>query len=101
MARSPRIPSSLRGRLADVARAHGLGSVRDAATHFLCRGLDRLGAPSGELAYRLAHVVAEEGYSSEEELVEYLLLRGLRAYEEPTASPEALAARLRGLGYID
>jgi hypothetical protein len=101
MASSVLIPPSLRGRVADVARAHGLGSTRDAALHFIARGLDRYGAPPGDLTARLSHVVEEQGYSSEDELVEHLLLRGLRAYEEPAASTEALAARLRGLGYID
>jgi hypothetical protein len=95
------IPKSLRGRLRDVASAHSLGDPDEAAAHFVTRGLDQLGAPAGALAARLGHAVEDQGYSSEAELIEHLLLRGLRAYEEPAASPEALAARLRGLGYID
>jgi hypothetical protein len=96
-----RIPRDLRGRLRDVAAAHKLGSPQDAARHFVDRGLDRYGTPPGALALRIAHAVESQGYSSEDELVEHLLLRGLRAYEEPASSPEQLAARLRGLGYID
>lgn len=95
------IPKSLRGRLRDVAAAHQLGTADQAATHFVDKGLERYGAPAGALRDRLAHVVEDQGYSSEAELIEHLLLRGLRAYEEPAESPEALAARLRGLGYID
>jgi hypothetical protein len=101
MAKKLSIPSSLKGRLHDVAAQHGLGSAADAARRFVDRGLDQYGAPPGELAARLTHVVDDQGYSSTEELVEHLLLRGLRAYETPVDSPEQLAARLRGLGYID
>lgn len=96
-----RIPRALRGRIRDVASSHKLGSADEAAMHFVTRGLDRYGAPEGPLGQRLAQAVEDQGYSSEGELVEHLLLRGLRAYEEPAASPEALQARLRGLGYID
>jgi hypothetical protein len=95
------IPRDLRRRLRDVAAKHGLGSVQEAATQFVVRGLDHHDVPPGTLAVRLAHAVEAQGYSSAEELVEHLLLRGLRAYEAPAASPEQLAARLRGLGYID
>lgn len=95
------IPRDLRGRLRDVAAKHNLGSAQDAAKHFVVRGLDRYGAPPGALSARIAHAVESQGYSSEDELIEHLLLRGLRAYEEPASSPEQLAARLRGLGYID
>jgi hypothetical protein len=96
-----RIPRPLKGRLSDVASAHKLGSAADAAMHFVTRGLDHYKAPAGNLGQRLEHAVDEQGYSSVDELIEHLLLRGLRAYEEPADSPEALAARLRGLGYID
>ena len=96
-----RIPRSLRARLRDVAARHRLGQPDQAALHFVERGLDRYGAPPGPLPGRLRWALDDQGYSSEEELVEHLLLRGLRAYEEPTRSPEELAARLRGLGYID
>jgi hypothetical protein len=96
-----KIPRDLRGRMKDVAAKHNLGSPQEAANHFVAKGLDQYGAPAGELAMRLAHAVESQGYSSEDELVEHLLLRGLRAYEEPASSPEQLAARLRGLGYIE
>lgn len=95
------IPRDLRGRLRDVAGKHRLGSAQDAASHFVVRGLDRYGTAPGPLAARIAEAVESQGYSSADELVEHLLLRGLRAYEEPVSSPEQLAARLRGLGYID
>jgi hypothetical protein len=98
---SVKIPRDLRGRLKEVAAKHSLGSAQDAANHFVATGLDRYGTPAGQLAIRLAHAVEAQGYSSEEELIEHLLTRGLRAYEEPASSPEALAARLRGLGYIE
>ena len=95
------IPRDLRGRLRDVAKQHGLGTAEEAARHFVVRGLDRYDVPPGPLATRLGHAVEAQGYSSQTELVEHLLLRGLRAYEQPATSPEELAARLRGLGYID
>lgn len=95
------IPRDLRGRLRDVAAKHSLGSAQDAAKHFVVKGLDRYGTPPGTIAVRVEHAVESQGYSSAAELVEHLLLRGLRAYEEPVSSPEQLAARLRGLGYID
>ena len=95
------IPRDLRKRIRDVAEKHNLGTAQQAATHFVAKGLDRYGTPPGPLVIRLAHAVESQGYSSEQELVEHLLLRGLRAYEEPASTPEQLAARLRGLGYID
>lgn len=96
-----KIPRDLRGRIRDIAGKHGLGPPHEVARHFVTRGLDRYGAPPGALSDRLAHALESQGYSSEDELVEHLLLRGLRAYEEPASTPEELAARLRGLGYID
>jgi hypothetical protein len=101
MADSVRIPKPLRGRVRDVAADHELGSADQAASHFVTRGLDHYGAPAGSLSERLAWVVDDQGYSSEAELIEHLIVRGLRAYEAPVGSPEELAARLRGLGYID
>jgi hypothetical protein len=95
------IPRAVRDELRDVAARHRLGSAGDAALHFVSRGLDQSGAPPGPLAARLAHAVEAQGYSAADELIEHLIRRGLRAYQEPAASPEALAARLRGLGYID
>ncbi|MGE0400705.1 MAG: hypothetical protein AB7T06_28600 [Kofleriaceae bacterium] len=96
-----KIPRDLRDRIQTVAVKHGLGSTVVVARHFVTRGLDKYGAPPGSLDTRIEHALESQGYSSAEELVEHLLLRGLRAYEEPAASSEELAARLRGLGYID
>ena len=96
-----RVPKPLRARLRDVAARHRLGPPEAVALHFVERGLDRYGAAPGPLSARLRWALDDQGYSSEAELVEHLLLRGLRAYEEPVRSPEELAARLRGLGYID
>ena len=95
------VPRSVRARLRAVAAQHRLGTPAQAALHFVDRGLDRYGAPDGPRAGRLTWAVEAQGYSSLAELVEHLLLRGLSAYEEPSGSPEELAARLRGLGYID
>ncbi len=71
-------------------------------SHFMTRGLKAYDADeSASLKKQIDFVVDEQGYSGRDELVEHLLLRGLRAYEEEAEDPEALAARLRGLGYID
>ena len=94
-------PKDLKNRLAAVGEAHNLGSEKDVIDHFIERGLKVYEAPEGKLKKRLEHVVEEQGYSSIDELVEHLLLRGLRAYEKTDDDPEALQARLRGLGYID
>jgi hypothetical protein len=95
------IPRRLRARVRAVAGQHNLGPADAAARHFIVRGLDRHGAPPGALGERLRWAVEAQGYASEEELIEHLVLRALRAYEEPVHSAEELAARLRGLGYID
>jgi hypothetical protein len=96
-----KVPRDLRGRIQAVATKHGLGPPAEVAKHFVTRGLDRYNAPAGPLGERVAHALESQGYSSEDELIEHLLLRGLRAYEEATSNPAELAARLRGLGYID
>lgn len=96
-----KVPRDLRGRIQEVAAKHGLGTPTEVALHFVVRGLDRYGAPPGPLAQRVTYAVESQGYSSNDEMIEHLLLRGLRAYEEPTSTPEELATRLRGLGYID
>ena len=94
-------PKALRDRLRAVGKNHGLGSEKEVVDHFITRGLSAYGAPeSDDLGARLDQIVDAKGYSSRDELIEHLLLRGLRAYEE-AADPEALEARLRGLGYID
>lgn len=103
-------PKSLKSRLRAVAKAHDFASEKAVTAHFIERGLQAYGAdpdpdpapdPEDDLAARLDQVVDEQGYSSRAELIEHLLLRGLRAYEEHAEDPEALQARLRGLGYID
>ncbi len=95
-------PKELQNRLKEVGKAHDLGDADAVVDHFIQKGLAVYEAPEGEsLKKQLDHVVEEQGYSSRDELIEHLLLRGLRAYEEDADDPEALAARLRGLGYID
>lgn len=97
-------PRHLKDRLAAVAEAHDFDSTQAVIDHFIDRGLRVYegDAPSdAKLKKRLGQVVDDQGYSSIDELVEHLLLRGLRAYEEVADDPEALQARLRGLGYID
>lgn len=95
-------PKELQGRLKEVGKKHDLGDVDNVVDHFITRGLKVYEAPEHEsLKNQLDHVVEDQGYSSRDELIEHLLLRGLRAYEEDAEDPEALAARLRGLGYID
>ena len=95
-------PKDLQARLKEVGRAHDMGDSDQVVEHFLSKGLKVYQAPENEsLKKQLDYVVEEQGYSGRDELVEHLLLRGLRAYEEESDDPEALAARLRGLGYID
>lgn len=95
------IPGSLKKRLAAVAGKHDFSGVQAFADHLVDRGLTHYGAQGSSLKARLEDVVESRGYSSSEEVIEHLLERGLRAYEEPEDDPEKLAARLRGLGYID
>lgn len=95
------VPSTLKARLGAVAQKHGFANARAFADHLVDRGLSHYGAQGKSLEDRLNDVVESQGYSSAEEVVEHLLERGLRAYEEPEDDPEKLAARLRGLGYID
>jgi len=95
-------PSSLHPRLKEVGKQHDLGNLDAVVEHFISRGLQAYDAPKdASLKKQIDFVVEEQGYSGRDELVEHLLLRGLRAYEENADDPEALAARLRGLGYID
>jgi len=96
-----KIPRSLKARLRAVADKHGFDSYEAAAVHFVDRGLLTYGIEGGELDERIDRAVDEQGYSSEAELVEHLLIRGLRAYEEAEYDPERLQERLRGLGYIE
>jgi len=95
-------PKDLHARLKDVGQKHDLGDLEAVVNHFMTRGLKAYNASeSDSLKKQIDSVVDDQGYSGRDELVEHLLLRGLRAYEEETDDPEALAARLRGLGYID
>lgn len=94
-------PKELHDRLKSVGQKHDLGDMEAVVNHFITKGLQVYEAPEGPVKKQLDHVVDEQGYSGRDELIEHLLLRGLRAYEEDAEDPEALAARLRGLGYID
>lgn len=95
-------PKELQSRLKDVGKKHDMGDADQVVDHFISKGLKVYEAPEDQpLKKQLDHVVEEQGYSDRDELIEHLLLRGLRAYEEDADDPEALAARLRGLGYID
>lgn len=95
-------PKELQARLKEVGKKHDLGDMDTVVDHFISRGLKVYEAPEdASLKKQLDSVVEDQGYSSRDELIEHLLLRGLRAYEEEADDPEALAARLRGLGYID
>ena len=97
-----KIPKELKPRLEEVGKKHDLGTAEATAEHFVTRGLAAYGADkSAKLDKQMAHVVDDQGYSSKDELLEHLLLRGLRAYEESTDDPKKLEERLRGLGYID
>lgn len=95
-------PKELHSRLKEVGKKHDMGDLDQVVEHFISKGLRVYEAPEkSSLKKQLDQVVDEQGYSDRNELIEHLLLRGLRAYEEDAADPEALAARLRGLGYID
>lgn len=96
-----KIPSSYKPRINAAAKEHGFPSA-DAFTRTLIeRGLKALGATAADVPGQMTEIVESLGYSSEEELVEHLLERGLSAYESNEKDPEKLRARLRGLGYID
>lgn len=96
-----KVPKELRGRLKDVAKKHNFASADAVVDHFIEKGLATYSPPAGDLAAQMEHITEEQGYSSVDELVEHLLLRGLDAYEVAEDDPEKLAARLRGLGYIE
>ena len=113
-----KVPPAYRPRLQTVAaKQAGAPSLEAFALHLIDRGLRvyegaaspsagsaavaDAGGAAAALGDRLIAVADEQGYSGLDELVEHLLERGLRAYEEPASDPEKLAARLRGLGYID
>lgn len=101
MAARIKIPRPLKRRLRDVAKNHEFESIDALALHFVDRGLLRYGELTGDLDDRIEAAVDQQGYSSRVELIEHLLLRGLRAYEDAPDDPEALRERLKGLGYIE
>ena len=98
-----KVPRSQRDRVRRIAAEYDQGSMDVFAMHLVEVGLKHHGMddPSTKLKARLQNVVDELGYSSREELVEHLIERGLRAYEDPAESREKLEERLRGLGYIE
>jgi hypothetical protein len=98
-----KVPTDLKKRLKDVAKKHDFANVDAVVAHFIDKGLNTYKVPnkSASVEDRLAWVVDDQGYSSADELVEHLLLRGLGAYEDAPDDPEKLAERLRGLGYIE
>jgi metal-responsive CopG/Arc/MetJ family transcriptional regulator len=98
-----KIPKNLKDRLDAVAKNHGFESRDVLAAHFVERGLKQFTFLDAKASVdnQIEHVVEERGYSSDAEVIEHLLLRGLRAYEENQHDPKKLEERLRGLGYID
>jgi hypothetical protein len=98
-----KIPKSYRPRLVEAARKFKFPNDEAFAMHLIERGLRSFQLPqlSAPVETKIAQVVEDHGYSSEDEVIEHLLERGLRAYEEPENDPKKLEARLRGLGYID
>tara|TARA_B100000579_G_C22610921_1_gene747212 strand:+ start:512 stop:820 length:309 start_codon:yes stop_codon:yes gene_type:complete len=98
-----KVPKGQKDRLKRIASLHNQGSVDNFALHLVEVGLTHHGEDdkSVKLKARLNNVVDEMGYSSREELIEHLIERGLRAYEDPADSREKLEERLRGLGYIE
>lgn len=98
--RKRKLPRQYQDRLATTAARFGFPSGEAFGQHLVDRGL-RAYLPDGDPAQAdLARVAEDRGYSSEDELIEHLLERGLAAYEAP-GDLDKLAARLRGLGYIE
>jgi len=98
-----KIPKGQKDRLKRISTEHNRGSIDDFALHLVEVGLTHHGEDdnSVKLKSRLQNVVDDMGYSSSDELIEHLIERGLRAYEDPADSREKLEERLRGLGYIE
>ena len=88
-----------------LAVLDGLAEELDAAGRTMLLVAQPLDDPERAVAQLATQAVDAAVYplcgNRDNPLVEHLIRRGLRAYQEPAASPEALAARLRGLGYID
>ena len=98
-----KIPKELLPRLEGVAKRHKFESAEKLADFFIDKGLQQFTFldRSSKLEAQLDQVVEDRGYSSRDEVIEHLLLRGLRAYEENEHDPKKLEERLRGLGYIE
>lgn len=96
-------PKKFQDRLKQAATRHKMGHVNTFAVHLVERGLRSYKGIDAEasLGERLEIVCEHFGYSSVDELTEHLLERGLMAFEEEAVDPEALKARLKGMGYID
>ena len=95
------ISDTIKSRLTDVASKHNLGTAESLADQFVMDGLKAYEAPDGSQDLQLERLVAEQEYSSVDEAVEHLLVRGLREYEESTSTPEESEARVSGIGHID
>jgi metal-responsive CopG/Arc/MetJ family transcriptional regulator len=98
-----KIPKELHPRLEGVAKRHEFESAEKLADFFIDKGLQQFTFldRGAKLEAQLDQVMEERGYSSRDEVIEHLLLRGLRAYEENEHDPKKLEERLRGLGYIE
>ena len=96
-----KIPRPLKSRLKAVAARHDFASIDELAVHFVDKGLTVYGVDGADLCARIDEAVDAQGYASSAELIEHLLVRGLRAYEQVEDDPQRLEERLRGLGYIE
>ncbi len=98
-----KIPKELVPRLEGVAKRHQFESADKLADFFIDKGIQQFAFVdrSKKVEAQLDQIVEERGYSSRDEVIEHLLLRGLRAYEENEHDPKKLEERLRGLGYIE
>ena len=95
------IADTIKSRLAEVASKHDLGTPETLAQQFVIDGLKAHETPDGSVESQLKKLVYEQGYSSVDEAVEHLLVRGLREYEESTSTLEESEARVSGIGHID
>ena len=99
-----KIPDELKPRLAEVASKHNLGTPEALADELIAAELKVCEVPEGSLQSQIAYLVNQQGYSSADEAVEHLLLRGLHPYEEEGSTKqeaEAHVAHVKGLGHID
>jgi|GEM_PF-1528651 len=98
-----KIPRAFKARLKEAGRAHGYKGADDFGMHLITKGVAQYegAAANARLDEQLTSVADTMGYSSVDELLEHLLERGLAAYATDDGDPEAFAARLRGLGYLE